>query len=170
MKEAGGEMEIMNMNKFRTAYIPDYRSLDQTEAYQDALDCDLLINVPITKHHSLAKITVGCKGLMGLILDRGAIHSDFKQRLPDLVSLFRPGLTVVDAVRTLMAHGPTGGNLDDVKINNTVIASHDIVAADSYATGLFGLTGANIPYIAAAAKRGLGVMDLQSLKIEEINA
>jgi len=169
VKAAGGEMEIMNANKFRSTDIPDYKSLSQTAAYQDALNCDLLINVPITKHHMMARITVGCKGLMGLIQDRGAIHSDFEQRIPDLVSLFRPGLTVVDAVRTLMAHGPTGGNLDDVKINNTVIASHDIVAADSYATGLFGLTGADIRYIASAAERGLGRMDLSGLKIEEVN-
>jgi len=169
VKAAGGEMEVMNMNKFRPTSIPDFKSLSQTAAYQDALNCDLLINVPITKHHMMARITVGCKGLMGLIQDRGAIHSDFKQRIPDLVSLFRPGLTVVDAVRTLMAHGPTGGNLNDVKINNTVIASHDIVAADSYATRLFDLTGADIPYIASAAERGLGRMDLNGLKIEEVN-
>jgi len=169
VNDAGGEMEVMNANKFRQTAIPDFKSLSQTKAYQDALDCDLLIDVPITKHHTMARITVGCKGLMGLIQDRGAIHSDFEQRIPDLISLFRPGLTVVDAVRTLMAHGPTGGNLDDVKLNNTVIASHDVVAADAYATGLFGLTGADIPYIAAAAERGLGQMELSGLKIEEVN-
>ncbi|HCE16241.1 MAG TPA: DUF362 domain-containing protein [Anaerolinea thermolimosa] len=169
VKAAGGEMEIMNRNKFRLMSVPDYQSLNKTAAYQDALDCDLLINVPITKHHTMARITVGCKNLMGLILDRGAIHSDFKRRIPDLVNLFRPGLTVVDAVRTLMANGPTGGNLDDVVLNNTVIASHDVVAADSYATRFFGLTGADIPYIAFAAERGLGQMDLSGLKIEEIN-
>ena len=60
-------------------------------------------------------------------------------------------------------------NLDDVKLTNTVIASPDIVAADSYAATLFGLTGADIPYIKAGAKMGLGIMDLNSLKIEEIN-
>jgi uncharacterized protein (DUF362 family) len=169
VKAAGGEMETMNANKFRSTAIPDYKSLNQTAAYQDALECDLLIDVPIAKHHMMAKITVASKGLMGLIQDRGAIHSDFKQRIPDLISLFRPGLTVVDAVRTLMAHGPTGGNLDDVKINNTVIASHDIVAADSYSTGLFGLTGSDIAYIASAAERGLGKMDLSGLKIAEVS-
>lgn len=169
VKAAGGEMEIMNMNKFRLMSVPNYQSLYKTAPYQDALECDLLINVPITKHHTMARITVGCKNLMGLILDRGAIHSDFKRRIPDLVNLFRPGLTVIDAVRTLIANGPTGGNLDDVMINNTVIASHDVVAADSYATRFFGLTGADIPYIAFAAERGLGKMDLNGLKIEEIN-
>jgi uncharacterized protein (DUF362 family) len=91
------------------------------------------------------------------------------ERIPDLISVIRPGLTVVDAVRTLMRNGPTGGSLDDVKLNNTVIASHDIVAADSYAAGLLNYTGADIPYIVKAAERGLGRMDLSGLKIEEVN-
>lgn len=169
VKAAGGEMEVINPNKFRKTTIPDGASLTESEIYQDALDCDLLIDVPITKHHSMAKITLGGKNLMGLIKNRGAIHSDFSQRIPDLVSIFRPKLTVVDAVRTLMAHGPTGGNLDDVKINNSVVASHDIVAADSYATRFFNMTGADISYIVSAANRGLGRMDLSGLKIEEIS-
>jgi uncharacterized protein (DUF362 family) len=67
-----------------------------------------------------------------------------------------------------MDHGPTGGSLDDVKLANTVVASHDIVAADSYATGFFNLTGKDIAYIGRAAEMGLGVMDLHTINIEEI--
>jgi uncharacterized protein (DUF362 family) len=67
-----------------------------------------------------------------------------------------------------MANGPTGGNLDDVKKLDTVIASPDIVAADSYATTLFGKQPQDISYIPAAAKMGLGSMDLGSLRIEEV--
>lgn len=40
-------------------------------------------------------------------------------------------LTVVDGVRLLMRNGPTGGSLSDVKKMDTVIASADMVAADS---------------------------------------
>jgi uncharacterized protein (DUF362 family) len=88
--------------------------------------------------------------------------------LADLTSLVYPTLTVVDAVRILVDHGPTGGSLEDVRQTDTVIASHDPVAADSYGATLFGLTGADIPYVKAAAEMGLGEMDLSSLKIEEI--
>jgi uncharacterized protein (DUF362 family) len=75
---------------------------------------------------------------------------------------------VVDAVRTLIAHGPTGGSLDDVRLKNTVIASHDIVAADAYAATLFDLTGEDIQYVKAAADMGLGTLDLSAIRIEEI--
>lgn len=169
VKAAGGEMEVMNPNKYRKISIPNAKSLKECSIYQDVLDCDLLIDVPIAKDHMLAGITVGCKNLLGAIQNRNEIHYNLSERIPDLVSIIRPKLTVVDAVRTLMTHGPTGGNLNDVKINNTVIASHDIVAADSYATRLHNLTAADIPYIAAAGARGLGQADLSGLKIEEIN-
>ena len=67
-----------------------------------------------------------------------------------------------------MANGPTGGNLNDVKLTNTVIASHDVVAADTYATSLFGLQASNIPAIVAGEKLGLGTTDLRSIQVEEI--
>ena len=70
----------------------------------------------------------------------------------------------------LMANGPTGGDLGDVKKMDTVIVSPDIVAADSYATTLFGLRPEDIAYIPAAVAMGLGRSDLQNLKIEDISA
>jgi uncharacterized protein (DUF362 family) len=165
---AGGEMVFMPGFKYKSADIPQGIDLKQTKVFQDALNADVLINVPIAKHHSLARLTLGMKNLMGLIQDRAAIHRNLGQRLADLTSLFQPTLTVVDAVRILMNNGPTGGNLNDVKQLNTIIVSPDIVAADSYATTLFGLRPEDIAYIPAAAAMGLGISDLSSLKIEEI--
>jgi uncharacterized protein (DUF362 family) len=168
-KEAGAEMEIMSAMKFKEIAIPDGRDITKWPVYIDALDADVLINVPIAKHHSLGRLTLSMKNLMGLINDRGQFHFNLGQRLADLTSLLRPELTVVDAVRILTNHGPTGGNLADVKLLNTVIASHDIVAADTYAATLFGLTGDDIPAIRAAAQMGLGTTDLKSVRVEEIS-
>ena len=134
------------------------------------MKADLLINVPIAKHHSLARLTLGGKNLLGVVENRSALHAKLGARVADLISVLQPGLTVIDAVRTLMANGPTGGNLDDVKLQNTIIASHDLVAADAYGATLFGLTGADISYVKAAAERGLGTLDLSSVKVEEVSA
>jgi uncharacterized protein (DUF362 family) len=165
---AGGEMELMNRNKFRKTAIPDGRSIQEWSIYQEVLDTDVLINVPIAKHHSLARLTLGAKNLLGVIANASGIHANLGQRTADLTSAVRPTLTVVDAVRTLMRNGPTGGNLADVRMSNTVIASHDIVAADAYAATLFDLTGSDIPYVKAAAEMGLGTLDLDSVLIEEM--
>lgn len=165
---AGGEMEVMAGYKFVMTDVPQGLDLGQCAVYGDVLSADVVIDVPIAKHHSLARLTLGMKNLMGVIARREVIHANLGQRIADLTSLIHPALTVVDAVRILMAGGPTGGNLADVRQLDTVIASADIVAADSYATTLFGLLPDDLDYIRAGAAMGLGRSDLANLKIEEI--
>jgi uncharacterized protein (DUF362 family) len=169
VKAAGGEMEVMSPVKFTKTTIPDGKDLKAWEIYKDALDADVLIDVPIAKHHSLARLTLGGKNLLGLVSTPNKIHQNLGQRIADLVSVIRPTLTVVDGYRILIAHGPTGGSLNDVKQANTVIASHDIVAADAYGATLFNLTGKDIAFVRAAADMGLGTLDLKSVKVEEVN-
>jgi uncharacterized protein (DUF362 family) len=166
---AGGEMHIMTPVKFREYSIPQGKDITSWEFYSDVLDADVFIDVPIAKHHSLTRLTLGGKNLLGVVVKRGQLHSNLGQRIADLVSLVRPTLTVVDAVRILTDNGPTGGNLDDVKRTDTVIASHDIVTADAYAATLFGLKGSDIAYIKAAADMGLGTLELGDIQLEEIN-
>jgi uncharacterized protein (DUF362 family) len=165
---AGGEMEIMSKMKYVATDIPQGVSLRKCDIYDDILKADVVINVPIAKHHSLARLTLGMKNLMGTILHREAMHYPLGQRLADLTSRVRPALTIVDAVRILTSGGPSGGNLDAVKKLDTIIASTDIVAADSYATTLFDKKPEDLDCIKIGAQMGLGRSDLKSLKIEEI--
>jgi uncharacterized protein (DUF362 family) len=169
VQAAGGEMEVMSPVKFASFAIPDGRDITEWELYRDILEADVLINVPIAKHHSLARLSLGGKNLLGVITRPNHIHRNLGQRIADLLSLVRPTLTVVDAVRILAAHGPTGGSLNDVRQTDAVIASHDIVAADAYAATLFGLTGTDVSYVKAAAEMGLGTLDLGNIKLEQIN-
>jgi uncharacterized protein (DUF362 family) len=158
----------MSRMKFQDTPIPEGRDITNWAIYQDILKADVLINVPIAKHHSLARLTLGMKNLLGVVSNPGGLHRNLGQRIADLTSAVQPTLTVVDAVRILTNHGPTGGSLADVQVKNTVIASHDIVATDAYAATLFGLTGADIPAIRAGAKMGLGTMDLSSVPVKEL--
>jgi uncharacterized protein (DUF362 family) len=169
VQAAGGQMEVMSQLKFKNTPIPNAIDIQSWPVYSDVLTADVIINVPIAKHHSLARLTMGMKNLMGVVRDRNEMHLNLGQRIADLSSLVRPSLTVVDCVRILMNHGPTGGNLDDVKMANAVIASRDVVAADSYAATLFGLTGSDIPAVRAGAQMGLGTMDLKGVRVEEIS-
>jgi len=169
VKAVDGQMIIMGSAKFKDTEIPQGKDIKKWLIYQDALKADVIIDVPIAKTHGLARLTLAAKNLMGLTENRGGLHTNLGERMVDLYTLFKPKLIVVDAYRMLMAHGPTGGNLKDVKLAKTVIASHDIVAADAYATTLFGLKPEEISYIKAGAARGIGTMDLKSIKIEEIS-
>jgi uncharacterized protein (DUF362 family) len=169
VKSAGGEMEVMSPVKFANFEIPDGKDIKSWKIYRDILGADVLIDVPIAKQHSMARLTLGGKNLLGTITDPNQIHRNFGQRIADLTSLIRPTLTVIDAVRILKNHGPTGGSLDDVEQTNTVIASHDIVAADAYGATLFGLKGSDIPYVQAASDMGLGTLNLGTIKVEEVS-
>ncbi|MCX7668870.1 MAG: DUF362 domain-containing protein, partial [Anaerolineae bacterium] len=169
VEAVGGQMEVMSALKYRAVEIPNAQALSKTEIYGDILDADVIINVPIAKHHSMATLTLGLKNLMGTVKDRGAFHAKGQpQSIVDLATVVKPQLTVIDAIRILVANGPTGGDLNDVKQMNTVIASADVVAADAYAATLFGLSGADVAYIKIANERGLGTMDLDAIKIAEI--
>ncbi len=165
---AGGEMEIMAQHKFVETDLPEGWDLRRCAIYRDILDADIVINVPIAKHHSLARLTLGMKNLMGTIQDRPMMHWNLGQRLADLTSRIRPALTVIDAVRILTAHGPTGGDLADVRKLDTVIASPDIVAADAFAATLFGLSPGDLDYVRAGTAMGLGRSDLENLGIAEV--
>ena len=165
---AGGQMEVMNPAKYSETPIPHGVDIKKWWVYQEVLTADVLINVPIAKHHGSAGLTLGCKNLMGTLQMRDRIHENLHQRIADITSLIRPDLTVVDAYRILTRNGPTGGNLNDVKLTKTIIASQDIVAADAYACTLFGKTADDIGYIKLAAGMGIGTKDLSSIKIEEL--
>jgi uncharacterized protein (DUF362 family) len=168
VNSAGGQMEYMRAIKYVSINIPKAVNLTNTEIYNDILTADVLINVPIAKTHDLAGLTLGMKNLMGVIKDRGRLHIDLGNCLTDLNSRVHSTLTVIDAVRILTRNGPTGGNLADVKELDTVIASPDIVAADSYGATLFGMKPADLAYVKVATARGLGRSDLNNLKILEI--
>lgn len=168
VEEAGGEIEIMSRFKFISTEIPLGKDIKKWDIYEDILKADVLINAPIAKHHSSARLTLGMKNLMGTINNAPRFHVNLHQRIADLASLIRPSLTVVDAIRILVANGPTGGDLKDVRKLDTIIAGTDIVAVDSYSTSLFGLKPDDIEYIQIAAGMGLGNKDVSSLTIKEI--
>jgi uncharacterized protein (DUF362 family) len=170
VKAAGGEMEVMSPVKFAKFDIPDGKSIQSWDIYRDIIEADVLINVPIAKHHSLARLTLGGKNLIGSVTNPNLIHQSLAQRIADLASVIRPTLTVVDAYRILKDHGPTGGSLNDVEETHTIIASHDMVAADAYGATLFGLKGEDVPFVKKCAEMGLGTLDFSGVKVEEINA
>jgi uncharacterized protein (DUF362 family) len=171
VEAAGGQMALMNSLKYQEVAIPNAMALKKTQVYADILNADTVINVPIAKHHSNARLTLGMKNLMGTILNRGALHANgLHQSIVDLSTVVKSHLTVVDATRILVANGPTGGSLNDVRQMDTVIASHDVVVADAFAATLFNMTGADIEYIRLADQLGLGTMDLHSIDIETIDS
>ena len=89
VEAAGGEMVWMPLEKFIPTDLPRGRDLKSIDIYEDILNADVWINVPIAKHHMNAKLTLAMKNLMGVIADRPIIHENFGQRIADMTSAFK---------------------------------------------------------------------------------
>ncbi len=129
------------------------------------LDADRVINVPVVKQHSLSLATLGMKNWFGVLgQGRARLHQNIHHAIAELAATFRPTLTVVDATRILMANGPQGGSLADVKQVHAVAAGIDPVACDAWGAALLGLDPRRVGFITAAEGRGLGRADPRLLK------
>lgn len=133
-------------------------------------EVDRVINLPVVKHHSLSKCTIAMKNWYGVLGGRrNRLHQEINASIADLSAAVRPTLTITDATRVLVRNGPTGGNLSDVSIEDTIIAGLDEVALDAYAIQFLGLRVEEIPFLAIAEERGLGVTGWRRLDYEEIS-
>ena len=165
----GAEVSFVDDRRFKDVSIKG-QVLTSWPLYTDVLEADKLINIPVAKHHGLAKLTMSMKNWMGIMGgQRGRIHQKIGECLADICLVVKPTLTVLDSIRALTANGPQGGSPSDVKILDTVIVGIDQVGIDSYGATLFGMKGSDLSYVKAGAAAGLGVMDLSRLKIKKLN-
>jgi uncharacterized protein (DUF362 family) len=165
VKSAGGSLHVMGSGGYKSFAMPGHL-LKTHPLYAAIVNADVLINVPVAKQHGSTGLTLAGKNMMGCTSDRQRMHTlGLSQSIAEINAKLRPELTVIDATRILVRNGPSGGSLSDVKVKDTVIACRDWVAADTYATRLFGKKPGAVPYIAAAAKMRLGTMDLSALTV-----
>lgn len=168
VKKAGGLIRLTAENDFAPTDLRG-ESLKIWPVSRFYHEADKLINLPVAKHHSLSKCTMAMKNLYGSLGgQRNRLHQDINTSIADLAAAIRPTLTILDATRVLVRNGPTGGNLSDVSIDNTVVAGTDIVAVEAYGLRFLDLKVEEIPFIAMAEKRGVGLSDVKSLNIAEI--
>jgi len=142
--------------------------LKDWEVYTDFVEADKLINVPIAKHHSLSRLTLGMKNWLGAIGgSRNQLHQRLDEAMVDLAAFFKPELTVLDAYRILFRNGPQGGRVSDTKLQKSIVAGTDPVAVDALGASFFDLEPGDLPYLGLAQKRGLGQADLEKIRVEK---
>ncbi|MDZ7725863.1 MAG: DUF362 domain-containing protein [candidate division KSB1 bacterium] len=169
-KEAGATVRHVIDARFEKMDIPQGEYVNSWDVYRDVMDSDVMINMPIAKTHGISTLTLGMKNLMGVLGgNRGGLHRNFHEKIVDINTAIVPDLTIIDAYRILTANGPSGGNLEDVKLTKTVIAGTNTVSVDACATGLFGLKPTDIGFLVTAHERGMGEIDLNKLAIETVD-
>lgn len=164
----GAEVVLPAEHRFRTTRMKG-EVLDEWPIFTTLVDADKVINVPVAKHHNLAKYTAAMKNWYGVLGGRrNRLHQNIDTSIADLATFMRPSLVIVDAMRVLMRNGPQGGNIDDARDMNTVFATVDQVAADAYGCTLIGQHRDNLPYLKMGHERGIGTMYWENLRVKEV--
>ncbi len=168
-KKSGAEVDHIRDFRFKKISLPEGKILKEWPVYQDYLEADKIINVPVAKHHSLSRVTLGLKNLMGVMGgNRGEIHNNFTNKLIDVDAHILPSLTIIDAYRILTRNGPSGGNINDTQLTRTLIASPCVVTADYLALELFNLQVQEVSHLEEAIDRGLNKYDLRKLIVKRV--
>jgi uncharacterized protein (DUF362 family) len=166
-KAAGAEVPFVNPRRIKSMSIKG-EWLKDWDIIQDFVEADKIINVPIAKHHSLCRVTLGMKNWLGAVGDpRNQLHQRLDEAEVDLTAFFKPALTVLDAFRILVRNGPQGGRPSDTKLMKTVVAGPDPVALDAMGASFFDIPPADLPFLVLAKKRGLGEFALEKLRLEK---
>jgi uncharacterized protein (DUF362 family) len=166
-KAAGADVPFVNPRRFKKMAIKG-EWLKEWEVIQDFVEADKIINVPIVKHHSLCRATLGMKNWLGAIGgSRNQLHQKLDQAMIDLAAFFKPTLTVLDAYRILVRNGPQGGRPSDTKLMKTVVAGVDCVAVDAMGASFLEIPPQELLYLRLGRERGLGEFQLEKLRIEK---
>ncbi len=170
-RDAGAEVVLPSEARLREVNVGG-AMLGQQRIYDTYLVADKFINIPIAKHHTLTRVSLGMKNMYGILGgNRSRLHQDINQSLADLGNFLRPTLTILDAWRILLRNGPQGGSLDDVEERNTIAACVDPVAIDAWGGAeFFGLSVDDMPWLALSAAYRLGTPDFASLPFREVTA
>ena len=163
-QDAGADTPFIDDSRFVELEIPDGKTLKKWLTYRDALECDVLINVPVAKVHNSSSLTLAMKNLMGIVGgNRGLWHQDLHTHIADFSTAVKCDLTIIDGYRVMVRNGPRGGRPDDVEVKKTIAVCKDIVAADAFAAKeLFGREPKDIGYIQQGHERGIGNMEYET--------
>jgi hypothetical protein len=111
------------------------------------------------------ELTLTIKKLKGLLSDK--YKREFHQKglseaCVDWYEALKPRLSIVDAIYCQEGVGPIFGKLVEMDL---IVAGQDAVAVDAVCGFITGFEPEEVPITLAAAHRGLGVMDRESIEI-----
>jgi uncharacterized protein (DUF362 family) len=160
--------------------IPGGVSLKKAKVFREFKEVDVLISVPVAKHHAGVIFSGNLKGMMGVSSDdtnRG-MHSPegeytykeeeyLAQCIADLNLVRRPDLCIVDATECALSNGPAGPG-ETIKPGK-ILAGKDSLALDVYAATLLGFTPDDIMTFNKAYVHKLGEIDPAKIILTELN-
>ena len=142
-----------------------YQTVSQTFEHlrlsKEAMDADVIINLPKVKSHAQLTLTLGVKNLFGCVpgkmkawwhLEAGKDASRFGEMLVETARAIAPDLTILDGIVGHEGNGPSGGEPRHLGI---LAAANDVFALDRAMVDILQVNPNDVPTIAAAERLGL---------------
>jgi len=128
---------------------------------KEAMEADVIINLPKVKSHVQLTMTMGVKNLFGCVpgkmkawwhTEAGKDANRFGQMLVETARTINPDLTVIDGIIGHEGNGPSGGEPRSLGILG---ASKDVFALDRSIVDIIKIEPARVPTVAVSQKMGL---------------
>lgn len=145
---------------------------------KEAMDADVVINLPKVKSHSQLTMTMGVKNLFGCVpgkmkawwhMEAGKDSARFGQMLVETARAINPELTILDGIIGHEGNGPSSGEPRPLGILG---ASPDVFALDRAMVEILNVDPADVPTVAASMRLGLcsnlEAIDFPQLQPEEL--
>ena len=144
------ETKIVNFN------FGEGSALGMEKVSMEMIDADVIISASAMKTHLLTGVTLAMKNMYGTFpdVDKAKYHrKSIEDTIIEVNSAFTPNLVVIDGSIGGEAIGPLSAS---PVYFETIIASNDVVMADSIAAQMMGYNSLEIVHIKMAYEAGLG--------------
>ncbi|HEY9708716.1 MAG TPA: DUF362 domain-containing protein, partial [Oculatellaceae cyanobacterium] len=128
---------------------------------KEAMEADVVINLPKVKSHMQLTLTMGVKNLFGCVpgkmkawwhMEAGKDEKRFGEMLVETARAINPDLTILDGIIGHEGNGPSGGEPRQL---NVLAASSDVFALDRSIVDILNVDPALVPTVAASQRLGL---------------
>lgn len=128
---------------------------------KEAMDADVVINLPKVKSHMQLTVTLGVKNLFGCVpgkmkawwhMEAGKDSDRFGNMLVETARTIAPNLTILDGIIGHEGNGPSGG---EPRLLGVLGASTDVFALDRALVDILNVEPTQVPTIVAAQRLGL---------------
>ncbi|CAD5979259.1 Thylakoid-associated protein sll1697 [Planktothrix tepida] len=134
---------------------------DHLRLSKEAMEADVVINLPKLKSHVQLTLTMGVKNLFGCVpgkmkawwhLEAGKDVNRFGEMLVETARAINPNLTILDAIIGHEGNGPSGGEPRELGI---LAASDHVFSLDRTLVDLLQVDPSLVPTVAASQRLGL---------------
>ncbi len=140
---------------------PDNQDFDNFLLSKEAMEADVVINLPKVKSHVQLTMTLGVKNLFGCVpgkmkawwhMEAGKDRQRFGTMLVETARAIAPELTIIDGIIGHEGNGPIKG---EPRALGVLGASHDVFALDRAMVEVLGVDPEQIPTLVESKRLGL---------------